>query len=430
MRNKYFSGVLILLCANNFQSVAQNNYVVNTANSPIPNTNNTLVGPSAGNTTMTGGNNTFLGSSAGRVNSEGSANTFIGCFAGQYNTSGFANTNMGSNAGTYTTTGFLNAFIGNNAGQYNTTGFRNTFVGSNAGTTNTEGIDNTFLGSSVGNSNTTGSYNLFVGTVAGYSNTTGSQNTFVGTRAGYNNSTGNNNIIIGPNSGTAISTSDENVLIGYNAQAGDGKGGHNVIIGGEAGGGLWAGTSNTMIGHQASAESVALHHATAIGAGAHVTVSNAVVLGNQANVGIGTTAPTARLHISSGQLNESGFRLSDLTASSPTTQSTDQFLTVNEWGDVIKARYQLRINNANEWSDKVFAPNYQLRPLASVAAYIQENGHLPGVPSANEVIKEGVDLVKMNATLLEKVEELTLYLIQQQKRIEQLETQVRQAAKP
>lgn len=430
MRNNYFLGVLILLCASSLQSIAQNNYVVNTANSSIPSTNNTLVGPSAGNTNMTGVNNTFVGSSAGKVNMGGSGNTFVGCYAGQYNTSGFANTSMGNNAGTYTTTGSLNAFIGNNAGQYNTTGFRNTFVGSNAGTTNTEGVDNTFLGSSVGNSNTTGSYNLFVGTVAGYSNTTGSQNTFVGNRAGQNNTTGSNNIIIGPNSGTAITNSDNNVLVGYNAQAGDGKGGHNVIIGGGAGGGQWAGTSNTMIGHQASVESMDIHHATAIGAGARVTVSNAVVLGDKANVGIGTVAPTARLHVSSGQSNESGFRLSDLTSSSPITKSTDQFLTVNERGDVIKARYQLRINNADEWSDKVFTPTYHLRSLESVASYVHEQGHLPGVPSANEVVKEGIDLAKMNATLLEKIEELTLYLIQQQKRIEQLENRIKHVAKP
>lgn len=169
-----------------------------------------------------------------------------------------------------------------------------------------------------------------------------------------------------------------------------------------------------------------LQNATAIGAGATVAVSNALVLGNNANVGIGTSAPSARLEVVSPDANDSGLRLSRLTASSPATQRTDQFLTVNERGDVVKAKYQLRINNTNEWSDKVFTPAYPLRPLASVERYVQAHGHLPGVPSAKEVVREGVDLAKMNATLLENVEELTLYLIQQQKRMDQLEKQIKQ----
>ncbi|GAB3713861.1 hypothetical protein GCM10027592_53390 [Spirosoma flavus] len=133
------------------------------------------------------------------------------------------------------------------------------------------------------------------------------------------------------------------------------------------------------------------------------------------------------------ETDNSGLRLSKLTSQSKTSLTTDQFLTVNEQGDVVKARYQLRINTANEWSDKVFLHTYPLRPLASVATYIAQHGHLPNIPSAEEVVNEGVDLVKMNATLLEKVEELTLYSIQlekanqhQEARINQLETQHKQ----
>ena len=140
-----------------------------------------------------------------------------------------------------------------------------------------------------------------------------------------------------------------------------------------------------------------------------------MILGNQANVGIGTSVPKTRLEVVSETAGASGLRLSNLTASSPSVQSTDQFLTVNEKGDVVKARYQLRINNPSEWSDKVFAPGYQLKPLSEIKKYIDANQHLPGVPSASEVARDGVDLVRMNAKLLEKVEELTLYLLEQQK---------------
>lgn len=136
-------------------------------------------------------------------------------------------------------------------------------------------------------------------------------------------------------------------------------------------------------------------------------------------MGIGTSAPTARLEVVSEAIDASGLRLTHLTSQSKPVQATDQFLTVNEQGDVIKARYQLRITNANEWSDKVFTPSYQLRPLPSVADYIRLNGHLPGIPSAEQVVKAGVDLAKMHAILLEKVEELTLYSIQLEKTTQQ-----------
>jgi len=65
------------------------------------------------------------------------------------------------------------------------------------------------------------------------------------------------------------------------------------------------------------------------------------------------------------------------------------------------------------WPDYVFSSSYSLRPLDQVEAFIDENHHLPGIPSATEIDSTGVDLGEMNRLLLEKVEELTLYMIQQ-----------------
>ncbi len=77
---------------------------------------------------------------------------------------------------------------------------------------------------------------------------------------------------------------------------------------------------------------------------------------------------------------------------------------------------QVRVRLQANWPDYVFAPTYRLAPLAEVAQYIRTHGHLPNVPSAAQVEKEGsVELGAMNAKLLEKVEELTLYLIEEQK---------------
>lgn len=74
--------------------------------------------------------------------------------------------------------------------------------------------------------------------------------------------------------------------------------------------------------------------------------------------------------------------------------------------------------NAN-WPDYVFAKDYKLMPLQHLKNYISENNHLPEVPAAEEM-KAGIDLGKMNTLLMQKVEELTLYVIQLNEEIQQL----------
>lgn len=69
------------------------------------------------------------------------------------------------------------------------------------------------------------------------------------------------------------------------------------------------------------------------------------------------------------------------------------------------------------WSDYVFANDYRLAPLSEVEAHIQAKKHLPGIPSAAEVEAQGVSIGEMQSRLLEKIEELTLHLIAQQKDI-------------
>ncbi len=91
---------------------------------------------------------------------------------------------------------------------------------------------------------------------------------------------------------------------------------------------------------------------------------------------------------------------------------------------------EVRIQNSSTWPDYVFEnyfegnsklnPTYEFLALEEVEQFIEKNHHLPGVPSAIELEKEGMSLKEMNLILLEKVEELTLYLIEQQKEIEAL----------
>ncbi|CAA7389971.1 nitrogenase component 1 family protein [Chryseobacterium fistulae] len=72
---------------------------------------------------------------------------------------------------------------------------------------------------------------------------------------------------------------------------------------------------------------------------------------------------------------------------------------------------------ANVWADYVFKKGYKLKPLEEVEKYIEEKGHLPNIPSAEEVSRDGINLAEMNTKLLEKIEELTLYSIEQNKQI-------------
>jgi len=74
------------------------------------------------------------------------------------------------------------------------------------------------------------------------------------------------------------------------------------------------------------------------------------------------------------------------------------------------------------WSDFVFKKEYDLPTLAEVEKYIAQEGHLENIPNEEEVLKNGINLGEMNAKLLQKIEELTLYIIEQNKKTEELKT--------
>lgn len=82
-------------------------------------------------------------------------------------------------------------------------------------------------------------------------------------------------------------------------------------------------------------------------------------------------------------------------------------------------------NNSTTWADYVFEKDYKLTPLNEVEQYIKANQHLEGVPTATEVKEKGYSLSNMDEILLKKVEELTLYVIEQQKEIERLKATIK-----
>jgi len=64
-------------------------------------------------------------------------------------------------------------------------------------------------------------------------------------------------------------------------------------------------------------------------------------------------------------------------------------------------------------------------PLKELDQYIWKNKHIPDVPTQDEISKDGMDVYEINAVLLKKVKELTLYIIEKQKQIEQLENTIK-----
>lgn len=77
-----------------------------------------------------------------------------------------------------------------------------------------------------------------------------------------------------------------------------------------------------------------------------------------------------------------------------------------------------------DWADFVFMDNYKLPSLEEVEKFIDENGHLENIPSAQEVEENGIELGEMNKLLLQKIEELTLYTIELKKEIDELKIKI------
>jgi|GEM_PF-1773674 len=99
------------------------------------------------------------------------------------------------------------------------------------------------------------------------------------------------------------------------------------------------------------------------------------------------------------------------------TNSTHTTAALTVGGDIIGKSLYVTNNN---WSDFVFDKNYNLMPLSEVEKFYTANHHLPDVPTEKEIQQNGDNVGQTDAILLQKVEELTLYMVQQQKQIDEL----------
>ena len=232
-------------------------------------------------------------------------------------------------------------------------GENNSFFGYSAGRGNNGGNENTFLGSNAGLINISGTNNTFVGFKAGLSNISGTNNTYLGNNTGFRDTAGSGNVCIGSNSGFIApgNPSGAAPVISNQLYVDNSK------------------TATPLIWGDFAADQLKLNGK--VGVGAVVTFPTTVGTASVANY---------KLFVTGGILTE-----------------------------------ELRIGLLPTWADYVFNKDYKLKSLNEVENFIKENGHLPNVPSAKEVAANGIEVGNMAKIQQEKIEELTLYVIEQNK---------------
>ncbi|MES2777582.1 MAG: hypothetical protein V4722_25610 [Bacteroidota bacterium] len=235
-------------------------------------------------------------------------------------------------------------------------------------------------------------YNTANGYEALHFNTTSSKNIATGAHALYENTTGHDNLVYGRLAGRSNTSGNSNLAFGAAALTTNTIGSYNVAIGDSAVA-KSLGSGNVYIGNKA---------------GANETGSNKFYLSNDTiNTLIYGNFATRQILL--GNANPTGY-------------SFKGNRTLNVLGGIITD--SLRVSLANNWADYVFDEDYKLSSLDEVSEYIKINKHLQGIPTTAEVTKNGVDLGDMNVKLLAKVEELTLYILQQKKQQEAQQNEI------
>lgn len=130
-------------------------------------------------------------------------------------------------------------------------------------------------------------------------------------------------------------------------------------------------------------------------------------------LGVGVK-PEAKFHILSNEDSDAY----PLLIEKKNGQTADKLLQLDNDG-LLRAR-EIKVDQAN-WPDYVFKKDYELMPLNKVQAFINKNGHLPNVPSAEAIEKEGLNLGDAAHVSMQKIEELTLYVLQINEKVEQQE---------
>ena len=433
------------------------------------------------------GNSVFIGDNAGTDDDlSDNNNVFIGYNAGTSNINGYNNVAVGSNAlatngesSYYSNSSANNVAVGYNSLWSNTSGYNNSAVGSEAMFSNSSGQRNNAFGYKALYANSTGYDNVAIGNEALIANQTGYYNVVVGADALKTQSYGYQNIAIGKSSLYNSNNAYYNVAIGASSLFNSNSGNGNIAIGYQAGYYNIDGAMNVFIGYLAGFNETGSDKLYIDNS----NTSSPLIYGDfDSNIlspfgylGINTKTPVGELHVHSTDKTHNIIYVTPQTAGSG--DSTSVFLAEDDdasygmywmydgsgnqmelWGKSNITEYgphiivdrndgdvsigdsfatgyklsvagkviceELRVNLQTNWPDYVFTENYKLLPVDDLENFIQDKGHLPNIPSAAEMEESGLDVGETQRLMMEKIEELTLYIIQQQKQIEELKNEI------
>jgi hypothetical protein len=412
-------------------------------------------------------NNTAVGSKALFANVSGRDLTAIGFESMKMSTGALSNTAIGSQT-LYKSGGWFNTALGNSALYENTTGNRNVGLGIGALYTNTTGAYNTAVGANA----LTGIVDAENATAIGANAMANCSNCMVlGSINGVNNATATVKVGIGMNApsfnidvlgngrvrGTAISSP---------GLFGSLTGGGSFVISNQ--------TNTTYTKFDGSTIQVEVPSTLTTGSTAGKLRLNPY----GGNVGVGIIEPLYKLDVkglsriegdfisngTGGMLSANGALMVTTPNSSPNTSTNimridgssiqtelsfgsssiaDDLLINTFGGNIVLCRdggsvsigttttttHKLTVNGSirakeirvnTGWADYVFDKDYKLMKLEDVKRFIDKNKHLPGLPAASVLQKNGVDISKMQTKMMEKIEELTLYILQLKEEIKEL----------
>ncbi|WP_255069376.1 hypothetical protein [Lacihabitans sp. LS3-19] len=354
-----------------------------------------------------GGNSAPVGAFLGTTNTEPILFKVNNVWSGKV---GGSVTFLGVNAGNSSTSGANNVAIGNESSKSITTGINNVSIGRYSMRLNTSGQANVALGSSALRDNSTGVQNVGIGWNALLTNTSGDYNMAIGTQTLGKNTTGSGNTGIGTSVLLDLVSGDENIGIGLNALVKLQNGSKNIGIGTQTLFQNLTGTGNLALGYKA---------------GYNETGSNKLYISNSSTVNplIKGEFDNKNLKINTGATTSStvGFlAVGNFDAAFAMPTGNSYRLIVQD--GIITERVKVALKSTADWADYVFEPIYKsnMMSLEEVEEFTLENKHLPNVPSAQNMKDNGLEVGETSKMFMEKIEELTLYMIELNKDVKAL----------